>query len=109
MLSGGEQQRVAIARAMAAAPSVILADEPTAALDSVAGRAVIDLLAAVGRDAGRAVVLVTHDPELAARADRRIRLFDGQIVTDPALAAAPFPSAASPSPSSECPVAGSGA
>jgi putative ABC transport system ATP-binding protein len=79
-LSGGEQQRVAIARALANDPPILLADEPTGNLDSATGRHVIDRLVAVNRDRGRTLVLVTHDPELAARADETILLRDGRVV-----------------------------
>jgi putative ABC transport system ATP-binding protein len=79
-LSGGEQQRVAIARALANDPPIVLADEPTGNLDSVTGRHIIDLLAEVNRTRRTTVVLVTHDAELAARADSRISLRDGRIV-----------------------------
>jgi putative ABC transport system ATP-binding protein len=79
-LSGGEQQRVAIARALANDPPILLADEPTGNLDSVTGRHIIDLLADVNRARRATVVLVTHDVELAARADSRISLRDGRIV-----------------------------
>jgi putative ABC transport system ATP-binding protein len=79
-LSGGEQQRVAIARALANNPPILLADEPTGNLDSATGRQVIDLLVAVNRDRGRTLVLVTHDPELAALADETIALRDGRVV-----------------------------
>jgi putative ABC transport system ATP-binding protein len=79
-LSGGEQQRVAIARALANDPPIVLADEPTGNLDSVTGRHIIDLLAEVNRTRRATVVLVTHDAELAARADSRIALRDGRIV-----------------------------
>jgi putative ABC transport system ATP-binding protein len=79
-LSGGEQQRVAIARALANDPPILLADEPTGNLDSVTGRHIIDLLAEVNRTRHATVILVTHDAELAARADSRISLRDGRIV-----------------------------
>jgi putative ABC transport system ATP-binding protein len=79
-LSGGEQQRVALARALANNPPVLLADEPTGNLDSATGRQVIEMLVSVGREQGRTLVLVTHDPELAALADEVISLRDGRIV-----------------------------
>jgi len=81
-LSGGEQQRVGLARAFAAEPKVLFADEPTGSLDAETGRAVIDLLVELNRDAGTTLVLVTHDPALAARARRVIRLAGGTIVSD---------------------------
>jgi putative ABC transport system ATP-binding protein len=81
-LSGGEQQRVAIARALANDPDVNVADEPTGNLDSRTGEQVIELLVDVNRKRGRTLVLVTHDLELAARADRTIRLRDGHVVSD---------------------------
>ena len=80
-LSGGEQQRVAIARALANNPPILLADEPTGNLDSGTGHQVIDLLIDVNRRRGTTVVLVTHDAELAQRADRTIALRDGRIVS----------------------------
>jgi len=79
-LSGGEQQRVAIARALANEPRIVLADEPTGNLDSATGRQVIDQLVRVNRDRGCTLVLVTHDPELAALADEVIGLRDGRVV-----------------------------
>jgi putative ABC transport system ATP-binding protein len=81
-LSGGEQQRVGLARAFAADPRILLADEPTGSLDAETGRAVIDLLVELNRDAGTTLVLVTHDPALAARARRVVRLAAGSIVSD---------------------------
>jgi len=79
-MSGGEQQRVAVARALAGSPSVILADEPTAALDSENGQAVMSLLADIAKDKRRAVLAVTHDPRTLAFADRVVRIEDGLIV-----------------------------
>ena len=79
-LSGGEQQRVALARALANAPPIVLADEPTGNLDSRNGRHIMELLQAIHRTRGTTIVLVTHDAELAARADARIVLRDGQVV-----------------------------
>ena len=79
-LSGGEQQRVAVARALASKPSVILADEPTAALDSENGQSVMALLAKIAKDEGRAVLAVTHDSRTLPYADRIVRIEDGKIV-----------------------------
>jgi putative ABC transport system ATP-binding protein len=84
-LSGGEQQRVAIARAFANEPPILLADEPTGNLDSRSGRHVFDLMTAMNRRRGATLLLVTHDHELAARADRRVSLRDGRIVSDELL------------------------
>ncbi len=81
-MSGGEQQRVAVARALAIRPSVILADEPTAALDSENGHAVMELLSDIAKDESRAVLAVTHDPRTHAYADRIIRIEDGKIIDD---------------------------
>ena len=81
-LSGGEQQRVALARAFVVEPPIVMADEPTGNLDSTNGRLVLDLLLDRNRKAGTTLVLVTHDPEVASRADRRIVLKDGRVVED---------------------------
>lgn len=81
-LSGGEQQRVAIARAFANGPSILLADEPTGNLDSHNGRHVFELMVEMNRKHNATLVLVTHDHELAALADRRISLRDGRVVSD---------------------------
>jgi putative ABC transport system ATP-binding protein len=78
-LSGGEKQRVAIARALAGDPPILLADEPTAALDSINGRAVVKLLAQLAHEQGRAVVVVTHDPRVGDLADRIVHIEDGRI------------------------------
>ena len=80
-LSGGQQQRVSIARALAGSPSVILADEPTGALDSRTGREVLNFLRQLNRE-GDTVVLITHDNSIAVRADRIVRLQDGKIIYD---------------------------
>ena len=79
-LSGGEQQRVAIARAFAPEPALLLADEPTGNLDHATGEQVIALLFALRERTGTSLLLITHDPALAARCDRRIHLADGKIV-----------------------------
>jgi len=81
-LSGGEQQRVAVARAIASAPSLILADEPTAALDTENGRSVMKLIKEISADKSRAVLAVTHDPRTLPFADRIIHIEDGLIVSD---------------------------
>ena len=80
-LSGGQQQRVSIARALAGEPSVILADEPTGALDSRTGREVLAFLKKLNRE-GDTVVLITHDNSIAVKADRIIRLQDGRVIYD---------------------------
>lgn len=80
-LSGGEQQRVSLARAFANDPRSLFADEPTGNLDAETGRAIIDLLVELNRETRTTLVLVTHDPELAARAHRVIRLAGGRVVS----------------------------
>lgn len=81
-LSGGEQQRVAIARALAPSPKVLIADEPTGNLDTETGRQIADLLFAKQAERGMTLLLVTHDPSLAARCSRRIGVRSGQIESD---------------------------
>jgi putative ABC transport system ATP-binding protein len=81
-LSSGQQQRVAIARAIVGNASIILADEPTAALDSENGRAIMEILNAVAKDESRGVLVVTHDPRLVAFADRIVHIEDGRIVRE---------------------------
>jgi putative ABC transport system ATP-binding protein len=80
-LSGGEQQRVAIARALANRPQLLLADEPTGQLDSVTGKGIIDLIAALVHSEGIAAIVATHDPAPLAIADRVVELSDGEILT----------------------------
>jgi putative ABC transport system ATP-binding protein len=87
-LSGGEQQRVALARACAVGPALLLADEPTGTLDGDTGRQVIDLLFAMAAGGGATLLLITHDPALAARCGRRIALLDGRIAAGPRPVAA---------------------
>lgn len=81
-LSGGQKQRIAIARAMANDPDIILADEPTGALDSKTGRMVMDLFHKLHRERGKTIVLITHNNELAAETDRIITISDGRIISD---------------------------
>jgi putative ABC transport system ATP-binding protein len=86
-LSGGEQQRVAIARAFVNRPKLLFADEPTGNLDAATGQRIIELLDSLNRDAGTTIVLVTHDTALAERTQRIIRLRDGVVTSDAAVAA----------------------
>ena len=81
-LSGGEQQRVAIARAVVSNPSVLLADEPTAAVDGANGQAIMRILAAIATDSGRSVLVVTHDTRLLPYAHRVVSIEDGRLVKD---------------------------
>ena len=81
-LSGGQKQRVAIARAMANDPAIILADEPTGALDTKTGRLVMDLFHRLNEEQNKTIVLITHSPELASETDRIISIRDGNIVDD---------------------------
>ena len=80
-LSGGQKQRVAIARALAAQPQLLLADEPTAALDSSTGREVVDLLKRLAREQACSVLMVTHDPRILDVADRLVKMEDGRLLT----------------------------
>jgi putative ABC transport system ATP-binding protein len=81
-LSGGQQQRVAIARAIVTSPTVLLADEPTGNLDSARGREIMELLTAFNREQNITVVMVTHEPDMAAYASRQIHFLDGRVASD---------------------------
>jgi putative ABC transport system ATP-binding protein len=81
-LSGGQKQRVAIARAMANAPDVILADEPTGALDTETGRMVMDLFHRLNKEQGKTILLITHNPELAEETSRILTISDGRIISE---------------------------
>ena len=81
-LSGGQKQRVAIARAMANDPAILLADEPTGALDSQTGRLVMDLVHRLHEEQGKTIVLITHNPELAAETERIVTIADGRIIRE---------------------------
>ncbi|MBA4861765.1 ABC transporter ATP-binding protein [Streptomyces sp. PSKA54] len=83
-MSGGQAQRVALARALVTGPKVVFADEPTGALDSLAGEQVMTALVHTAREAGTAVLLITHDAQVAAYADREVWLRDGAVVSEPA-------------------------
>jgi len=88
-LSGGQQQRVAIARALVTEPALLLADEPTGNLDTNTGEEIMALLERIQVDRGMALVVITHEPEIAGRAKRRIELRDGLIVSDGAVTSTP--------------------
>jgi putative ABC transport system ATP-binding protein len=88
-LSGGERQRVAVARALVHRPALILADEPTGSLDGDNSLAVIELLAAAQSEVGATLIVITHDPRIAARLDRRVALRDGRVVGDEPTPARP--------------------
>jgi putative ABC transport system ATP-binding protein len=81
-MSGGEQQRVALARAFVTHPKLLLADEPTGSLDASTGEAVIDLMFELNRELGSTLVLVTHDPVIAARCARTLTIAAGRVVID---------------------------
>jgi putative ABC transport system ATP-binding protein len=81
-LSGGQQQRVAIARALVGSPAIVLADEPTGALDTRTGAEIMDILTSLNRKQGLTVIIVTHEPDVAAYASRVLMLRDGQLISD---------------------------
>ncbi len=83
-LSGGERQRVAIARALINEPALLLADEPTGNLDQKTGHAILDVLESIREKHGQTMLMVTHDPQIAARADRIVHLTDGRVLADDA-------------------------
>ncbi len=88
-LSGGEQQRVALARAFSHRPKLLFADEPTGNLDSTTGATVIELMSRMNEELGTTLVLVTHDPDLAARSRRVLRLADGALISDQTVVPSP--------------------
>ncbi|PRX96266.1 ABC transporter ATP-binding protein [Allonocardiopsis opalescens] len=90
-LSGGQAQRVALARALVAGPAVVFADEPTGALDRATGEQTMELLVAASREQGAALVVVTHNPEVAAACDRTVHVRDGRLTADAAAAPASGP------------------
>ena len=90
-LSGGEQQRVAIARALVNRPKLLLADEPTGNLDSTTGGEIVDLLLSLREKYGMTIIMATHNPQVAARCDRLIRLRDGRVVDDMSICASHSP------------------
>jgi putative ABC transport system ATP-binding protein len=81
-LSGGQQQRVAIARALVGSPAIVLADEPTGALDTKTGAEIMDILTSLNRKQGLTVIIVTHEPDVAAYANRVLTLRDGELISD---------------------------
>jgi putative ABC transport system ATP-binding protein len=89
-LSGGQQQRVAIARALVGSPQILLADEPTGNLDSASARQIMDLLGRINAEQRMTIIMVTHDQELAARAERRLYILDGRIIDPDAEGAGPL-------------------
>jgi putative ABC transport system ATP-binding protein len=92
-LSGGQQQRVAIARALVTAPSLLLADEPTGNLDTQSSQEIMAILDKLNREERITIILVTHEPEIAAYASREIVIKDGQVLSDRMTKARPAPSA----------------
>jgi len=88
-LSGGQQQRVAIARALVGRPQLLLADEPTGNLDTIASRQVLDLLETINAERQTTIIMVTHDPALAARARRKLHVLDGRLIDPHGAAAEP--------------------
>ena len=82
-LSGGQKQRVAIARAMVTQPKILLADEPTGALDTETGKQVMETFRKINREQGTTIIIVTHDPRIGESTERCIKILDGQIVEEP--------------------------